>query len=94
MGAFDFPAAFVYGNAGRNILEGPGTADVDFGLHRVFGLPLREGARLEFRAEAFNLFNRPHFDVPGSTIGTSTAGVISATALPNRQFQFGLRLVF
>ncbi|PYV16062.1 MAG: hypothetical protein DMG07_08470 [Acidobacteria bacterium] len=92
--AFEFPAALAYGNSGRNILQGPGTADVDFGLHRVFRLPMREGSRLEFRAEAFNLFNHPHFDVPGSTIGTAAAGVIAATAIPNRQFQFGLRLVF
>ena len=92
--AFEFPAALTYGNSGRNILQGPGTADLDLGLHRVFRLPMREGSRLEFRAEAFNLFNHPHFDVPGSTIGTAAAGVIAATAIPNRQFQFGLRLVF
>jgi hypothetical protein len=92
--AFEFPAALTYGNSGRNILQGPGTADLDLGLHRVFRLPMREGSRLEFRAEAFNLFNHPHFDVPGSTIGTAAAGVIGATAIPNRQFQFGLRLVF
>ena len=92
--AFEFPVALTYGNSGRNILMGPGTASVDLGLHRVFRLPLGEESRLEFRAEAFNLFNRPHFDVPGSTIGIATAGVIGATALPNRQFQFGLRLVF
>lgn len=73
---------------------GPGTANVDFGLHRILRLPVGEGSRLEFRAEAFNLFNRPHFDVPNSTIGAATAGVIGATALPNRQFRFGLRLVF
>jgi Carboxypeptidase regulatory-like domain len=92
--AFGFPQEFTYGNSGRNILVGPGTASLDFGLHRVFRLPWGEGTRIEFRAEAFNLFNRPHFDIPGAAIGNATAGVIVATAVPNRQFQFGLRLVF
>ena len=62
-------------------------------MQRSFRLP-REGARVEFRAEAFNLFNRPHFDVPGSTLQTPAFGVIGATSQPNRQLQFGLKVVF
>jgi hypothetical protein len=49
---------------------------------------------LQFRAESFNAFNRPHFELPGSSIGTANAGVIGATSLPNRQLQFGLKLMF
>ena len=92
--AFVFPTQFTYGNSGRNILTGPGTNSFDLSVHRSFRLPLNETSELQFRGEAFNAFNRPHFDLPGSTIGTANAGVIGATSLPNRQLQLGLKLVF
>jgi outer membrane receptor protein involved in Fe transport len=92
--AFAAAAPFTYGNSGRNILIGPGTNNIDFAVHRNFPLPINEASRLEFRAEAFNLFNRPHFDLPNSTIGSVSAGIIGATTTPNRQLQFGLKLVF
>lgn len=91
--AFVFPAQFTFGNAGRNYLLGPGTRTVDASLQRNFKLP-REAMRLEFRAEAFNLFNTPQLGVPGPTLQTPAFGIIGATAAPNRQLQFGLRLVF
>jgi len=92
--AFVFPAQFTYGNSGRNVLTGPGTNSFDLSVHRSFRLPISEASELQFRAEAFNAFNRPHFDLPGSTIGTASAGVIGGTSLPNRQMQFGLKLIF
>ncbi len=92
--AFVFPTQYTYGNSGRNVLTGPGTNSFDASLHRNFRLPINEASHLQFRAEAFNAFNRPHFDLPGSTIGTANAGVIGATSLPNRQMQLGLKLVF
>jgi hypothetical protein len=67
---------------------------MDFALHRSFPIPVREGMGLEFRAEAYNLFNHPQFQFPGATIGTASAGVISATAVPNRILQMALRLSF
>ncbi len=91
---FVTPAQYTFGNSGRNILYGPGMNNIDLGLHRVFPIPGREAMTLEFRAEAFNAFNHPLFANPGSTIGASTAGVISSTAVPNRQAQFALRFVF
>lgn len=91
---FVAPAQYQFGNEGRNVLTGPGRNNLDFGLHRSFTLPFREGMALEFRAEAFNLFNHPQFAFPGSTIGTATAGVIGSTAVPNREIQFALRLTF
>ncbi|MGH9668045.1 MAG: TonB-dependent receptor, partial [Bryobacteraceae bacterium] len=91
---FVAPAQYQFGNEGRNVLTGPGRNNLDFGLHRSFRLPFREGMALEFRAEAFNLFNHPQFSFPGSTIGTSTAGVIGSTAVPNREVQLALRLSF
>jgi hypothetical protein len=92
--AFAFPAQFTFGNSGRNILLGPGTNMVNFGVNRNFRLPFNEVSRLEFRFEAFNLLNRPHFGLPGTAIGAATAGVIGGTSESNRQMQFGLKLLF
>jgi hypothetical protein len=93
-GAFTFPAQYSFGNAGRNFLTGPGTKSVDLSLQRNFKLPVNEASRLEFRAEAFNLFNTPQLGTPGATLQTANFGVIGGTAAPNRQLQFGLRLLF
>lgn len=50
--------------------------------------------RLQYRAEFFNLFNTPQFDIPNASIGNPAAGRITATIGPNRQIQMGLRLSF
>jgi hypothetical protein len=92
--AFTFPAQYVFGNAGRNYLSGPGTRTIDLSLQRNFKLPIREGSRLEFRAEAFNLFNTPQFGIPGATLQNPGFGSIGGTANTNRQLQFGLKLLF
>ena len=93
-GCFVAPPAYQFGNAGRNVLTGPGRNSLDFALHRSFRIPVREAMRLETRAEAFNLFNHPQFGLPGVTIGNPAVGIISSTAVPNRQLQLALRLVF
>jgi hypothetical protein len=92
--AFVFPAQYVLGNAGRNILTGPGTVSTDLGVQRSFPLPLGEASRIEFRAEAFNLFNTPQLGQPGVTLGNANFGIITETARPNRQLQFGLKILF
>ncbi len=92
--AFAFPAPYVLGNAGRNILTGPGIVSTDLSLQRNFRLPFREGAHVEFRAEGFNVFNTPQLGQPGATLGSPNFGVITDTARPNRQLQFGLKVLF
>ncbi len=62
------------------------------GLHKNFTL-WSESSYVQFRAEAFNLLNRSNFAVPGSTLGSSSFGVISSTA-PPRQLQLALKLYF
>lgn len=62
---FVSPAAYVFGNEGRNVLTGQGRNNVDFALHRIFPLRFREGMALEFRGEAYNMFNHPVFQFPG-----------------------------
>lgn len=92
--AFVFPTQYTIGNGGRNTLIGPGTVSTDLSLQRNFALPLGERSRVEFRAEAFNLFNRPQFGQPGAALGNTAFGVIGGTARPNRQMQLGLRVIF
>jgi hypothetical protein len=93
------PAAFqsvslAYGNAGRNLLYGPGLYNVDFSAFKKF--PIRERASLEFRSEFFNLFNTPAFANPNATLGTSAFGSITQLKFgrDNRQIQFALKLNF
>ena len=66
------PPAGQFGNAGRNILRGPAFAQFDLKLQK--GLKLREGARITFGAEAYNLFNHPNFAVPSNTQSPLTLG--------------------
>ena len=89
--AFVFPAPGTFGNAGRNILDGPGYQNVNASL--VKNTHLTEEVNLQFRAEFFNLFNHPNFNLPDNFLGSPTFGVISSAREP-RHIQFGLKLLF
>jgi hypothetical protein len=89
--AFAFPAPGTFGNAGRNILEGPGFQNVNASL--VKNTALTERINLQFRAEAFNLFNHPNFNLPDNFLGSPTFGRITSARDP-RHIQFGLKLLF
>jgi hypothetical protein len=92
-GAFRPHQPFTIGNAGRNILVGPGMQNIDFSVFKNFRIG--ERARLQFRAEFFNLFNTPQFSNPAANISVpGTVGKISSTRVPERQIQFALRLEF
>jgi hypothetical protein len=83
--------AGVYGTEGRNVVQAPGLAQWDFSAFK--NLPLAESKTLQFRAEFFNLFNRPNFRLPNSDISSPTFGQIQQ-ALSARLIQFALKLVF
>ena len=93
-----------YGNAGRNILLGPGLLNFDFSLQKNTALPISEASQLQFHANFFNLFNRSNFSNPrvdlSQVLNPATrayiprAGRITGTATNSRQLQFGLKLVF
>ena len=106
-------AAFVeappgtYGNVGRNTVSAPGIFGLDAELHKEWAMPYREGHRLQFRFEAFNVLNHPDWSSPTlnilsgaafagqpSTAARSGFGVISGTAIAMRQLQLGLKYVF
>ena len=67
--AFTTPPAGFLGTAGRNILRGPGLANLDFSLVKNTPIGyLGESGKLEFRAEFFNLLNRANFLIPGRIV--------------------------
>jgi hypothetical protein len=74
--AFTNPAPGTWGDSGRNILQGPGTKNVDFSVFK--NTHFAESKVLQLRAEFFNLFNTPQFDNPATTVGTSTFGKVSS----------------
>jgi Carboxypeptidase regulatory-like domain len=96
-------AAFVrhprgFGNAGRNIIKGPGFADVDMSVAK--NTPIKESVNIQIRAEAFNVFNHPNFAQPNRTLTSSDFGRITATRTArgdlgsSRQIQLGMKLTF
>ncbi len=92
---FSAPAAGELGNASRTPVNGPDFVNTDFSLIKHFLLPFREGARLDFRAECFNLFNHPQFGTPGGDYNAPlTFGVVNSTVNNPRLIQFGLKLAF
>ena len=81
-----------FGNAGRNTVRGYAIYQPNLGLHKDFPL-WKEGKKLEFRSEFFNLFNKTNFQAPNSTVSSSAFGTIRST-FPARQIQLALKLVF
>ena len=94
VGAFQLPAAFTYGNTGRLLpyLRGPGAVQLDMSLFK--DIPIHERLRMQFRAEVFNLLNRPQFENPNTVIGSPQAGVISGQVNSPRDIQLALKLLF
>ena len=89
--AFGLPAFGSFGNAGRNILSGPSLRNIDFSLLK--DMNVRKRAKVQFRAEFFNVFNTPNFNQPNAVFGTAGFGrVLSARA--GREVQFGLKFLF
>jgi hypothetical protein len=102
--AFVLPPRGVLGNAGRNMLTGPGFVNVDVSAvkhHRWH--PAGRGGAIEFRVEAFNILNRPNFSIPNRVVfaGASegeaplpAAGRITSTVNDARQMQLGVKIRF
>ncbi len=89
--AFATAAPYTFGNAGRNILRGPGLFTWDLEAARQFALS--ERCSLTFEAQAFNVLNRTNFDLPQLYADQPSFGQIFSAKAP-RQLQFALRLGF
>lgn len=87
-----FPSPnFTYGNAGMNPLDMNSTWNIDAGLFKQF--PLTERLRLEFRAEAFNIFNHPYLIDLNARPDSANFALATRAADP-RDLQFALKLHF
>jgi hypothetical protein len=102
---FSQQAFGTLGNFGREGLIGPGLTSVDMALLKT--TKIRENMTLQFRAEVFNIFNHTNLSLPVPTVFTGTpgptsiltyntasAGQILTAAVPSREIQFGLKLIF
>jgi hypothetical protein len=89
--AFALPPFGSFGNAGRNILTGPGLQTVNVALLK--DTILSEGKALQFRAEVFNALNHANFNLPDNFYGSPTFGKIQSAGAP-RRIQFGVKLLF
>ena len=95
--AFAFNAPGTFGTSGRDILRNPGVATFDFSLSKAFPLKFghfAETQRIDFRAEAFNLFNHPNYGRPDRTLTHRNFGRILSTVTDPRMLQFALRYSF
>ena len=104
----DFGTPTRNGTAPRNFVRGFGAWQMNLGVRREF--PLYESLKLQFRAEAFNIFNHPNFGSVDTVVGRPTFGEATATLATSlgtnsalssqyqmggaRSMQFALRLVF
>lgn len=82
----------LFGNAGRNILIGPRFKNFNASLLK--NIRLGEGVRLQLRAEAFNVFNHPNFQVPVFFLDRADVARVTATANEGRELQFAIKLLF
>jgi hypothetical protein len=89
--AFVAPPQFTYGDAGRNIVIGPGTRLVDLGLRKQ--VRVRGDDAFEVRIDAYNAFNTPQLGIPVRIFGTPTYGRVTTVGSP-REIQLGLRYAF
>jgi len=104
-GITDLTCPNLRGNAGRNILIGPGITNLDFSIFKNNRIRrISENFNVQFRAEIFNILNHANFAPPvtpdNSDIfrsdGTATgvAGLLTRTTIPERQIQFAIKFIF
>ena len=90
--AFAVPAAYTFGNAGRNTVYGPGMQTMDLALSREFAVA--ERLRFQIRGEAFNAMNHTNLGTPNRFVNTPQFGTITDAATPGREMQLSARLSF
>ena len=91
---FVTPPRGTFGNAGRNTLIGPGMRQFDMSAAKQFAID--DVRYVQFRVEAFNIFNHPVFGQPSGRTNSSSFGVIRSTLVNTtaRQIQLGLKVYF
>jgi Carboxypeptidase regulatory-like domain len=90
--AFATPAAFTFGNVGRNSMYGPGLQTLDLALARDFAIA--ERLKFQFRGEFFNALNHANLGTPDRFVNTPQFGTITEATTPGREIQLSARLSF
>ena len=90
--AISDPAPYTFGDAGRNILPGPGNEVVDIALHRQ--IPVKDRVMIQVRGEVFNALNHPNIGIPGPYPDFGPFYGKAFSAGDPRRVQFGLRFDF
>jgi hypothetical protein len=103
----NFPQCFnLRGNAGRNIILGPGLQNLDFSVFKDNSIKrISEIFKVQFRAEFFNILNRANFGIPNMGNGEadvfdangtpiSTVGKLTTTTTTSREIQFAVKLIW
>jgi hypothetical protein len=90
--AFSTPAAYTFGDVGRNSVYGPPMQTLDFALARTFRLT--ETASFQFRGEAFNALNKVNLGTPNRYVSTPQFGTVTMAMTPGREIQLSARLSF
>ena len=80
-----------FGNEGRNAVRGPGISNLDLSVLKDFAVT--ERARLQFRAECFNLANHANFGLPDNDVASPNFGHVLEAGAP-RLMQFGIKLIY
>ena len=80
-----------FGSEGRNAVRGPGISNIDLSLLKTFDIS--ERARLQFRAECFNLANHANFGLPDNDVASPNFGRVLEAGAP-RLVQFGIKLIY
>jgi hypothetical protein len=86
------PAAFTFGNVGRNSVYGPGLQTLDLALERAFHIS--EKASFQFRAEAYNAVNKTNLGTPNHYVNEPQFVTITMAMTPGREVQLSARLSF
>lgn len=90
--AFATPAAYTFGDVGRNSVYGPPLQTMDIALVRSFRLT--ERSAFEFRGEAFNALNKVNLGTPNRYVNEPQFGTITMPMTPGREIQLSARLSF
>ncbi len=90
--AFATPAAYTFGDVGRNSVYGPSLSTLDIAVVRSFRLT--ERSSFQFRGEAFNALNQVNLGTPNRFVNTPQFGTITMPMTPGRELQLSARLSF
>jgi hypothetical protein len=89
--AFAQPQGLTFGDSGRNSLNKPYRTNFDMSLYKLFRLT--ESVQLQFRAEAFNIFNHTQWNGVNGYVGTQGFLYPTGAHMP-RVLQFAIRITF